>query len=106
MEGHGENLSGAESAAKSWPSNFPDPKDAIRRRFEPRKLRMDPQDRDAPMMIMIVLGMMNPLVIIAVTVVIAAEKILPLPAVVARLVGISAIIAGVVPICVLFLRSG
>jgi len=60
----------------------------------------------ALMMIMIVLGMMNPLVIIAVAVVIAAEKILPLPAVVARLVGISAIIAGVVSICVLFLRSG
>jgi predicted metal-binding membrane protein len=50
----------------------------------------------APMAVMIVLGMMNPLVMIVVATVIAAEKLLPRPAIVARLVGISAIIAGVV----------
>ncbi len=49
-----------------------------------------------PMLILIVLGMMNPLMIIGVAIIIAAEKILPRPDVVARLVGISAIIAGVV----------
>jgi multisubunit Na+/H+ antiporter MnhF subunit len=38
---------------------------------------------------------MNPLVMIVVAVVIAAEKLLPRPAIVARLVGISAINAGV-----------
>jgi predicted metal-binding membrane protein len=49
----------------------------------------------APMTIQLVLGMMNPLVMIAVALIIAAEKLLPRPATVARLVGISAIIAGV-----------
>jgi predicted metal-binding membrane protein len=49
----------------------------------------------APMTILIVLGMMNPFTIICVALVIAAEKLLPRPAVAARLVGISAIIAGV-----------
>ncbi|HMJ88479.1 MAG TPA: DUF2182 domain-containing protein, partial [Candidatus Acidoferrum sp.] len=49
----------------------------------------------APMTIMIVLGMMNPLVMIVVAIIIGAEKFLPQPAIVARLVGISAIIAGV-----------
>jgi predicted metal-binding membrane protein len=48
----------------------------------------------APMMMMIVLGMMNPLVMIVIAVVIAAEKLLPRPATIARLVGIAAIIAG------------
>jgi predicted metal-binding membrane protein len=48
----------------------------------------------APMMILIVLGMMNPLVIVVVAVMIAAEKLLPRPAIVARLVGILAVIAG------------
>jgi predicted metal-binding membrane protein len=58
----------------------------------------------APMMILIVLGMMNPLVIVGVAIVIAAEKLLPRPEIVSRLVGISAIIAGVVFFCVVFLR--
>ena len=49
----------------------------------------------APMMIMIVLGMMNPLVIIAVAIVIAAEKLLPRPEIVARLVGLATIITGI-----------
>jgi predicted metal-binding membrane protein len=46
--------------------------------------------------ILIVLGMMNPLVIVGVAIIIAAEKLLSRPEIVARLVGISAIIAGVV----------
>jgi predicted metal-binding membrane protein len=49
----------------------------------------------APMMMMIVLGMMNPLVMVGVAIVIAAEKILPRPELTARLVGIAAIVAGV-----------
>lgn len=56
------------------------------------------------MAILLALGMMNPLVIIAVTLVIAAEKLLPRPAIVARLVGVAAIIAGVAFMCVVFLR--
>jgi predicted metal-binding membrane protein len=51
----------------------------------------------APMTIQLVLGSMNPLVMIAVAIVIAAEKLLPQPAIVARLVGLSAIVAGIVP---------
>jgi predicted metal-binding membrane protein len=47
-----------------------------------------------PMMIMIALGMMNPLVMIGVAVVIAAEKILPRPEITTRLVGIAAIVMG------------
>ena len=39
-------------AAATWPSNFPDPGDAIERRFELRKLRLSIHDRDAPTMIM------------------------------------------------------
>jgi predicted metal-binding membrane protein len=50
----------------------------------------------APMTIQLALGIMNPLVMIVIAMVIAAEKLLPRPAIVARLVGISAIIAGVV----------
>jgi hypothetical protein len=46
-------------------------------------------------MILIVLGMMNPLVIVGVSIVIAAEKILPRPEITARLVGIAALVAGV-----------
>jgi predicted metal-binding membrane protein len=48
----------------------------------------------APMTIQLALGIMNPLVMIVVAIVIAAEKILPRPDIIARLVGISAIIAG------------
>lgn len=54
----------------------------------------------APMTILLALGMMNPVVIILVAIVIAAEKLLPRPAIVTRLVGISAIIAGGVSFCV------
>jgi predicted metal-binding membrane protein len=49
----------------------------------------------APMLILIVLGMMNPFVIIGVAIIIAAEKILPQPEIIARFVGIVAIVAGV-----------
>jgi hypothetical protein len=56
------------------------------------------------MAMLLALGMMNPLVIIVVAMVIAAEKLLPQPAMVARLVGISAIIAGIASICAAFLR--
>jgi predicted metal-binding membrane protein len=49
----------------------------------------------APMTIQLVLGIMNPLVMIIVAAVIAAEKLLPRPTIVARLVGISTIIAGI-----------
>jgi predicted metal-binding membrane protein len=47
------------------------------------------------MMILLALGIMNPFVMIVVAIVIAAEKLLPRPAIVARLVGILAIIAGI-----------
>jgi len=49
----------------------------------------------APMTIQLALGIMNPLVMIVIAMVIAAEKLLPQPAIVTRLVGVSAIIAGV-----------
>jgi predicted metal-binding membrane protein len=58
----------------------------------------------APMTIQLALGVMNPLVMIAIAIIIAAEKLLPRPAIVARLVGISAIIAGVTFLGVVFLR--
>ena len=58
----------------------------------------------APMTIQLALGIMNPLVMIVVAIVIAAEKLLPRPAIVARLVGISAIIAGVASFYVVLLR--
>jgi len=58
----------------------------------------------APMTIQLALGIMNPLVMIIVAMVIAAEKLFPRPAIVARLVGISAIIAGVTFFCVVLLR--
>src|SRR5207245_1950562 len=60
----------------------------------------------APMTIQLALGIMNPLVMIAVAVVIAAEKLLPRPAIVTRLVGISVLIAGVASFCAVFLRPG
>jgi predicted metal-binding membrane protein len=58
----------------------------------------------APMTIQLALGIMNPLVMIAVATIIAAEKLLPRPAIVARLIGVSAILAGVTSFCVVFLR--
>jgi predicted metal-binding membrane protein len=60
----------------------------------------------APMTIQLALGMMNPLMMIAVTIVIAAEKLLPRPAIVARAFGIAAITAGVASFGVVFLRGG
>ena len=50
----------------------------------------------APMLALLVLGMMNPAVILGVAVIIAAEKILPRPQTVARIVGVATIFAGVV----------
>jgi predicted metal-binding membrane protein len=60
----------------------------------------------APMTIQLALGVMNPLVMIAVAIVIAAEKLLPRPAIVARFVGTSAIIGGVICFCAVLLRHG
>jgi predicted metal-binding membrane protein len=48
----------------------------------------------APMTILLVLGIMNPLVMIIVTISITVEKLLPGPKVNARLAGITAIVAG------------
>src|SRR5882672_3625629 len=48
----------------------------------------------APMAIQLTLGIMNPLVMIVVAIVIAAEKLLPRPAIVARVVGVAAIVLG------------
>jgi predicted metal-binding membrane protein len=45
-------------------------------------------------MIMLTLGMMNPLVMVAIALVIAAEKLLPRPELIARLLGVAAIVAG------------
>jgi predicted metal-binding membrane protein len=47
------------------------------------------------MMIQLVLGMMNPLVMAGVALAIAAEKLLPRPEIVSRLIGIAAILAGI-----------
>jgi predicted metal-binding membrane protein len=48
-----------------------------------------------PMMICLAIGMMNPLVMVGVAIVIAAEKLLPRPEIAARLVGVAAILAGI-----------
>lgn len=47
------------------------------------------------MMIQLALGIMDPLVMIGVTIAIAAEKLLPRPEITGRLIGIAAIFAGV-----------
>src|SRR5262245_61952451 len=60
----------------------------------------------APMAIQLALGIMNPLVMIIVAIIIAAEKLLPRPAIVARVVGALAILAGAASFCVVFLRPG
>src|SRR5437867_3315884 len=60
----------------------------------------------APMTIQLALGIMNPLAMIAIAMVIAVEKLLPRPAIVTRLVGISAIMAGIASFCVALLRPG
>jgi predicted metal-binding membrane protein len=49
----------------------------------------------APMVIQLALGIMNPLLMIVVALIIAAEKLLRRPAAVARIVGLFAIVAGV-----------
>ena len=49
----------------------------------------------APMTIQLALGIMNPLVMIVVAIFIAAEKLLPRPEITTRVVGITAIAAGV-----------
>jgi predicted metal-binding membrane protein len=49
----------------------------------------------APMAVQLILGIMDPLVMIAVAIVIAAEKLLPRPEITARLAGITAIAAGI-----------
>jgi predicted metal-binding membrane protein len=48
-----------------------------------------------PTIILVVLGMKNPLVLVGVTIVIATEKLLPRPEITARLVGVAAILAGI-----------
>jgi predicted metal-binding membrane protein len=48
-----------------------------------------------PMMILLTLGMMNPFVMVGVAIIIAAEKMLPRPEIVAQLVGLATIIAGI-----------
>ena len=50
----------------------------------------------APTLVLVVLGMMNPLVIVGIAIVIAAEKLLPSPEIIARLAGVAAITAGVI----------
>jgi predicted metal-binding membrane protein len=47
------------------------------------------------MITQLVIGIMNPLVMVVVAIVIAAEKLLPQPVVIARLAGITAILAGI-----------
>jgi len=56
-----------------------------------------------PMTIQLVVGMMNPLGMAVVAMVIAAEKLLPRPLIVARFIGVSAIIAGVASFCMVFM---
>jgi predicted metal-binding membrane protein len=50
----------------------------------------------APMAIQLALGIMNPLVMMGVATIIAAEKLLPRPALVLRFVGAFAVVAGVI----------
>ena len=47
------------------------------------------------MMILLTLGMMNPFVMVGVAIIIAAEKMLPRPEIVAQLVGLATIITGI-----------
>jgi len=48
------------------------------------------------MMILLALGMMNPFVMAGIAIVIAAEKLLPRAEIVARLIGVAAIVVGVI----------
>lgn len=47
------------------------------------------------MVILLALGMMNAIVMISIAIVIAAEKLLPRPEIVARFVGFAAIVLGI-----------
>ena len=58
----------------------------------------------APMTIQLALGIMNPLAMIVVGMIIAAEKVLRRPEAIARIVGLCAILAGVASSCVVSLR--
>lgn len=49
----------------------------------------------SPMVILLALGMMNAIVMISIAIVIAAEKLLPRPEIVARFVGFAAIVLGI-----------
>ena len=57
----------------------------------------------APMMIQLALGVMNPLVMVGVAIAIAAEKLLPRPEIVSRLIGVTSIVAGIGSITTLLL---
>jgi predicted metal-binding membrane protein len=59
----------------------------------------------APMTVQLTLGMMSPWAMMAVAVAIAAEKLLPRPVIVARVAGVSAVIAGIAYLFVVFLRA-
>ena len=59
----------------------------------------------APMMMLLALGIMNPLLMLAVALIIASEKLVPRPAITVQLVGISAIIAGIAFFCADFMRA-
>ena len=58
----------------------------------------------APMMILLILGMMDSRVLIAVTAMIAAERLFPRPVIAARLIGVLAIVAGVVYLFMVYVR--
>ena len=59
----------------------------------------------SPMAILLALGMMNPFVMIVVTVFIAAEKLLPRPEIVARILGVAAIVLGTMALTEQFYAS-
>jgi len=44
-------VSAAKAAAMSWPEKFPNPEDALRRRFVEHQLRLSVHDRDAPVLV-------------------------------------------------------
>jgi predicted metal-binding membrane protein len=48
----------------------------------------------APMMVLLVIGIMNPLAMTVIAIIIAAEKLLPRPEITARIVGFAAMLAG------------
>jgi predicted metal-binding membrane protein len=57
------------------------------------------------MTMQLAIGIMNPLAMMVVASAIAAEKLLPWPAIVARIVGVSAVLAGAVSSCMFFIRQ-